>query len=522
MSKVQNYIIVVCLWIFAAIPFRDGLISGDIVGAGPDVISTLWGMWWLQQEGLGALFGAKTTLVNFPYGAMGIVLAPSSALLWGLFEPIMGIGRAMAVVCWLQVGGFAWAVSWLAKIMGIEQPWHWVAGLAAMAARFMVFGIGEASLVAVIAIGIPVGIGSLILSIEKGGWKWYGLACFSAVWMAMENPYLAPVLPGLMFLFAVRCKDARWKLAATLVLTSVGILSIASAYGASANPHYPREVAGQTAFLFGSEWKIVDLPWARLKYWEIFSPSEVSWTTSTQNAISAKGGRYLGGTVLLFSLWGVRTKKMMWLLMLGLICLAVSMGSVQEGLALPFLFLNALMDAISRPLTQPTRFLVVTITCFSVCAAYGVWRISKVKPWLASLSVVMLLLDAFFLGGLSLKPPNTSIPTLTCDINTDGGVLIWPEDGRDGELGVSRLLQMQHEKPSVQIGIASWRLLEKRALADIRGAGFSMVAKPEWNEQRLQKIGFTSVLVEKNAGVGLPVYADRLDDCGDFYWMVLK
>ena len=66
-----------------SIPFRDGFIHGEIVGAGPDVISTLWGMWWLQQEGVGAIFGTETTLVNFPYGATGIVLSPTSALMWG-------------------------------------------------------------------------------------------------------------------------------------------------------------------------------------------------------------------------------------------------------------------------------------------------------------------------------------------------------------------------------------------------------------------------------------------------------
>ena len=113
------------------------------------------------------------------------------------------------------------------------------------------------------------------------------------------------------------------------------------------------------------------------------------------------------------------------------------------------------------------------------------------------------------------------MPNLSCEITGDGGVLIWPEDGRDGELGTSRLLQMQHEKPSVQIGIASWRLLEKRALAKIRGAGFSLVTDPTWNEKQLLKIGFTSVLVEKRAAP-LRAYSHRLADCGDFYWMALE
>ncbi len=520
MTKKKNYIILVLLWVLAAIPFRDGLISNEIVGAGPDVVSTLWGMWWLQKEGVGAVFGSETNLVNFPYGAMGIVLAPSSAILWGVLEPLLGIGRAMAIVCWIQVGGFAWATAWLAKITGIEEPWHWVAGLAVLTARFMIFGIGEASLVAVIAIGIPIGIGAMLLAVREDRLKWYALACFSAVWMAMENPYVAPVLPGVLFLLALRLKDRRWKLLGTLVLTSIGILSVAAAYGASANPNYPREVAGQTVNLFGYTWKIVDLPWARLKYWEIFFPSDVSWTTSTQDAILAKGGRYLGLTVILFTAWGLRAKKIRWFFALGVICLVVSLGSIQGTLALPFLFLNGLMDAISRPLTQPTRFLVVTITCFSVCAAYGVWKISQRSSRLGIVMVIILLIDAVLFGGLSLKPPNTSMPSLSCHIEGGAGVLIWPEDGRNGELGTSRLLQIQHEKPSVQIGIASWRLLEKRALGDIRGAGFSLTER-EWDEKQLIKIGFTSVFVEKRARE-LPISTSRLKDCGDLYWVSLE
>lgn len=521
MNRSSNAIFLILIWVLAALPFLDGLLYGDIVGAGPDVISTLWGMWWLQKEGVGALFGAKTHLVNFPYGAMGIVLAPSSAILWGILEPMLGIGRAMAVVCWIQVGGFAWATSWLAKVAGVERPWHWGAGFAVLSARFMVFGIGEASLVAVIAIGIPIGIGSLILASREGAWRWFGLACISAVWMAMENPYLAPVLPALMLLFAIRFKSGRKKFVGILLLTSIGILTIAAAYSASANPDYPREVAAQTVLIFGQNWKVVDLPWARLKLWEIFTPSEVSWTTSTHNAIDAKGGRYLGAVVVLLSLWGLRNRASRWFFLLGSVCVLIAFGSVQQGFAFPFLFLNALMDAISRPLTQPTRFLVVTITAFSVCASFGIWQLAKRNRNLGIIVTGLVLIDAFTFGGLSLMPPNITIPLLTCDLGTEGGILVWPEDAKDGELGISRLLQIQHERPTMQIGIASWRLLEKRAIEDIRGAGFSGDFSIVWKQEKLLRLGFTSVLLDKNFVEFAPILHQDLQDCGDYYLMDL-
>ena len=64
------------------------------MGAGPDVISTLWGMWWFQQEK--APLGGESFLFNYPYGGIGNILSPSSSLMWAVLEPILGIGRAAA------------------------------------------------------------------------------------------------------------------------------------------------------------------------------------------------------------------------------------------------------------------------------------------------------------------------------------------------------------------------------------------------------------------------------------------
>ena len=52
--------------------FRDGFIHGEIVGAGPDVISTLWGMWWLQQEGGVLSLERKPPLLTFPMEQQGL------------------------------------------------------------------------------------------------------------------------------------------------------------------------------------------------------------------------------------------------------------------------------------------------------------------------------------------------------------------------------------------------------------------------------------------------------------------
>ena len=68
----------------SAWPLRDALLTNSVPGAGPDVVSTLWGMWWFSEVGLVDAMGSQTELVNFPYGASGSVLSPSSALLWSL------------------------------------------------------------------------------------------------------------------------------------------------------------------------------------------------------------------------------------------------------------------------------------------------------------------------------------------------------------------------------------------------------------------------------------------------------
>ena len=109
----------------------------------------------------------------------------------------------------------------------------------------------------------------------------------------------------------------------------------------------------------------------------------------------------------------------------------LSMGSIWGGFAMPFLGLNAIMDAIARPLTQPTRYLAVAIVAAAVLA--GVWfsSLGAKRQW----TVFFLMLgEALLVGGLSLKLPTTELPQLSCQL-PEGGVLLWPGDAEDGEQG---------------------------------------------------------------------------------------
>ena len=468
-DKASTHWIWVAVLSFAAfLPFRDGFIQGEIVGAGPDVVSTLWGMWWLQQEGVQAVFGSFTKLVNHPYGATGIVLSPTSALMWAVLEPWLGIGLALAFVNWTQVLAIALGTMWLARVCGISSPWHGVAGLSILCARYLFYSTGEASIVAVVAAPLPIGLACWVRALQGSGTRYHIGVIACAIWLALENPYLATILPLAEVLAFVWHKDRRLIWFWTGIVSLMGILTVAHAYSSAANPNYPREVAGQFVQVFNLQWRIVDLPWSRLKLYELIYPMDIAWTTSTHNAISAQGGRYFGVIPLLLTLPSIAFSKTRWWFIIGCVCVALAMGSVQQDFALPFLLFNDLMAKVARPLTQPSRLLVMALVSFGVCASWSLSMIAKRfgSKW-SWILVSGMILDGLFFGGLGLRPPNTTMPNLDCEIPGNGGVLIWPDDRKDGELGSSRLFQMSHGHPTPQMGIASWKQSDQIAMQDL-------------------------------------------------------
>ena len=516
MAKLPSWAGFAAIALLAAWPLRDGLLLGEVVGAGPDVASTLWGMWWFQQTLL--LFGGASELSNFPYGSDGMVLTPSSALLWALAEPLVGVGRAAALSAWLQVAGLALGCMFLARQAGCSAGAVFAAGLSPLAARHMFFGIGEGSLVAVAALPLPLGLAALVSAARAEG-GWLAAACAGAcmAWCAIENPYLAPVLPGLCLLLALfRGEEGgRGRLLAASAIGAAGVLFVASAFGRVANPDYPTEVAGQLLTLGGRQWSVVDLPWARLGPLEPFVPSELSWTLDDTTATAAGGGNYLGISVLALAFYGAaRSSVARWWLLFGIAGAALAFGSVQGGFAGPFLALNAVMEAIARPLTQPTRYVALTLVGVSVAAGLG-FHASRSRAWVPACLAAALLADAFMLGGLSLKPPNTSMPSLACSRSYEGPVLVWPWDARDMDMSRSLLFQIAHGQPAAHTGIASWGLRGgKRFIDELRGAGFRE-GSARLNQRKLYDSGFRWVIAEDGYDSDLlRRYLRPVEDCG--------
>lgn len=496
-----------CAW-----PLRDALWTGRAPGAGPDVVSTLWGMWWMQQTGPQALIGAHTQLANAPEGAVGSVLSPLGAITFALTEPLLGVGRAASLVAVEQTAGFALVVGVLAAVLGLGRAAVVAAALATLAGRVLFFALGEGSVVAIAALPVPLGLAALLAPAPGRVLQARLLFAVFMVGVAAENPYLAPVLPAVaalrlgMLWRAGRQEELR-PLALGLVLGSLGVLAVAAVFGRSADPSYPGEIANRTVMLGPLPLQIVDMPWARATPQELLLPGAVRWTLDVEGGALAGGGRYLGLSVLaLGALALARTRRVAgpWAL-LALVMVGLGMGSILPGgLAGPFLFLNAVMDAVARPLTQPTRFLLVAQVGLAVLVALGVQGLG---PRGRAGALTLLAGDALLLGGLSLRLPSLELPERDCPAawfaEHPGPVLLWPHDARDGDASASQLAQLAHGQPAPHRGIASWLLPGTPVLRTLRATGWRVhgpQAPMEVQWARLAELGFRWVVVEQTPG----------------------
>lgn len=492
------------------------LLAGEAPGGGPDVVSTLWGMWWFQQALFEGGLSGETTLVNFPVGATGSVLSPTSALFFALTEPLVGVPWASAIASLAQVCPLAMSVAWLTLRLGGSPAAAIASSLALFAGRPLLYDLGEGSVVAIAAFYVPLGLAAMLVRMREGVSGAFWLAwCMG--FTAIENPYLAPVLPAVGALRAllllrrgeqVELRRLIFGLAGGTLLT----VAVAVLFAKSASPDYPGEIAGQYARLGPFQVPLVEMPWARTSFHELVTPTDVRWTLDVDDARGVNGGRYLGLSVILLALAGLvtRARASAFWASLAVFCALIAMGSVIHGVAGPFLLLNTLMDAVARPLTQPRRFLILTQIGLGICAGFGVDGLRELAGRhgraLAGGLLSLIGLDALLLGGGALRMPGTEIPSAPCLKSLPGtmedGVLVWPWDAFDGDAGHSQLMQLAHERPSPQRGIASWALNGDPVQPKLRGLGWRRPGPgqpPMADWTGLRELGFRWVLVDEQA-----------------------
>ena len=178
------------------------------------------------------------------------------------------------------------------------------------------------------------------------------------------------------------------------------------------------------------------------------------------------GREGLGWSVVLFAAlggWLCRASKGVWVaLTLAGIGIVFATGSTWFGSTSPFGLFNSICEQIVRPLTQPTRFLLLSIISLPLLVGFLVrfWKPKNIYVWVYA---CMILLAESFCGWFFGSYSHTPIPESDCIRGQTKGcpdlVVGWDDDERKDATLKSRWLQIAHERPAATIGTGSWYLV---------------------------------------------------------------
>ena len=361
-----------------------------------------------------------------------------------------------------MVTGFAFCAGlylWLCEVLKNQFP-AMIGSLVPVVGSYFFFWNWRGVFGCHVAIPLPLGLWGLWRI--SNNWFQVLFVAFCMAWMSIENPYLAPVLPVVAVVRWFQGKN-RTKIFCSLLGGSLAILSVALFLKAGANPEYPREVAGKMVSLFGLKWKsliYLGLEWDSpicfgLSLFD--GPHRLKMRLMHKEDIFRYFFIGLFSAFYLVCTWEKAQYVNLHFLDMAACRLSAFLGFSFHGLAGPFLFYNTLMDTIARPLTQPTRYLIICVIGFSLLVAVMAQRYPKWSYWF----VVGILMESLLWGGLHLNLPETKLPQYSCSTEIDGPVLLWPWDAIDGEMSRSQLYQMVHKQASPHTGIASWALSKK-------------------------------------------------------------
>lgn len=489
-------------------PLRVAVASGAVAGAGPDVAVTLWGMWWYTHETVAAAWWGSSKLANFPDGVLGGVLAPLTTTLWQALDAALGPGPATTGVGGLTLALWCASVAWLARLTGLGSALSVLAGVLALEGRYLVFALGETSVVGITALPVLWAAAALLSWDRDRRPAWLALYAVAAAATGLEYPYLVGLPPLLGAAFAVHRRSRVVGVAVGLGVL-LGVLALAATSRGQQGTF--GSLAQQLTVTVGRwSWPRGEHEFARALPAPLVLPGAVVWSTTATSSAHATGRDYLGLPLILFAVVGLalRPRRTWPFALLAAIGIALATGSEWFGLPGPFALLNAVAARVVRVLTQPTRFLVLSSACLPILAAHGLAALRERRLVVAA-GVVVLVADAFAFGGLSLTLPTMELPSASCVAalreQPGGAVALWPWDGLDGgEASIrQREWQVVHGHPSPGRGVGSWTLLGAvpgtRQLAKL-GLEQAVFGEGPVEPGRLAALGYGWVVADLSAG----------------------
>ena len=494
-------------WIFlptvlSIIPFAEPIRDGSLAGAGPDVVSSVWAMWWYQQSSWSSIVGGESTLFNYPWGGSGMILSPLCAQVWSMLDRIVGSAWATTLTDLLLLNSMMWTTVWLGRILSCTRLICGVMAMCWLLPRYIIFTLGETGVVGVAALPMIFGLGAWWRYKEIPSVKWASVLVLCTGLQALENPYLAPGLPLLVLMDVVVSK--RWHDLKVLAMGVLTMIAVVVLFRSGSGDYESIKPTGYTQ-LFGLYFPAVEREWARTEVWQMVFPQSVLWPSGSMDSIHIQGRGFVGYTSLLMVSVGLWYRRTRWWSVLAIMGLLMTMGSDWNGVPSIFGLLNSLANVVVRPFTQPSRYFVVFVCALSVVTGLV---LQQHRRWQYPMMVAMIL-ESMIWGGLALRVPSTEMPQSDCAKvdELQGPVLVWPWDGTDDQWYESsinsRLFQMLHNQPAATISTGSWFLegnvFPGKRLRDL-GWRKAVDMKGRLNVPQLQSLGYQYVLIDKKAG----------------------
>ena len=395
----ERYIWIYAPIILALLPFGESLREGTALGAGADVVNTLWTMWWFQHEwSSGAWGAAPSDLFNYPFGGTGAVISPLTATFWSMMEPLFGAAWASILTAMGLLYSTLFGIGFVVRCLGGSRLAVGAALAAFFCQRHFLFTLGDIGVVGVAALPLILGIGMAFRIHRGGSWWWVMVLIGMMALQSLENPYLAPVLP-IVVAYLIVFSPHRRSLGIALCMGSICIALLGLVHHAASASEYESLRPEEWVSLMGHSFPVVERPWARLDGLGLLWPDKTVWALGGMDNIHLQGRDYMGITVVAVSVFGLfQVRRIIPWVLLALLGVVLASGSKWGDTVSLFGLMNSMADRLARALTQPTRYLLLAGIGLSISTALTVVYYQKTSRWIGPLIWFLLLVDGCLWG----------------------------------------------------------------------------------------------------------------------------